>query len=197
MDGSSRGVPRRPCPDAWRVLETEVVLDSRWMRILRHRAFTPSGVEVPEYYVLDVPDIVVILALTEGREAVLVEQYRHGTRATSLELPAGMVDPTDPSPEATAERELLEETGYRAGWLEPLGRLYPSPARQSNVSHCFLALDCRRVAEPGGDPSEDIRPHLMSLPALRAAARRCELPSQTSLGCLFLGLERLAELRLV
>lgn len=181
---------------AWRVLDSDLILDSRWMRIERHRALTPKGVEVPEYYVLDVPDIVVILALTEQREAILVEQYRHGSRTVSLELPAGMVDPTDPSPRATAERELLEESGYRAGSLELLGRLHPSPARQANHSHCFLALNCRRVAEPEGDPSEDIRTHLMPLPTLRAAARRCELSSQTSLGCLFLGLERLAELGL-
>lgn len=183
-----------PPSTAWRVLASEVILDNRWLRVERHRALTPRGVEVPEYYVLGVPDIVVVLALTEAREAVLVEQYRHGTRSTSLELPAGMVEPADPSPETAAQRELLEETGYRAGRLEFLGRLRPSPARQSNATHCFLALGCRKVADQSGDPVEDIRLRLMPVPALRAAARRCELPSQTSVGCLFLGLERLAEL---
>ena len=186
----------RPSSDAWEVLESELILDSPWMRIRRDRARTPAGVEVPEYYVLDVHDIVVVLALTADHQAILVEQYRHGSRQVTLELPAGLVDSTDPSPRATAERELLEETGYRPGRLELLGRLHPSPARQSNVSHCFLALDCRQVAEPAGDPYEDVRPRLLPLPELVAAARRCELPSQTTVSCLFLGLERLRELEL-
>jgi len=113
-----------------------------------------------------------------------------------LELPAGIVDPTDATPAATAERELLEETGYRPARLELLGRVFPSSSRQSNVVHCFLALGCRRVAEPGGDPSESITLQLLGLPELRAAARRGDLPTQASLACLFLGLERLRELGL-
>jgi hypothetical protein len=53
-----------------------------------------------------------------------------------------------------------------------------------------------RLAEPGGDPAESIRLQILGLPELRAAARRGDLPTQTSLACLFLGLERLRELGL-
>ena len=182
--------------EPWQVIHSEPILDSPWLRIRRDRVRTAAGFEIPEYYVIDAPDIAVMLALTEAGEAVLVEQYRHGTRTVTLELPAGLVEPEDPSPRATAERELREETGYRAGRVELLGRLHPSPARQPNATYCFLALDCRRVGEPSGDPAESIRLRLLPLSELRAAARRCELPSQVTVGCLFLGLERLRELGL-
>lgn len=179
---------------AWQVLASETVLDSRWLRVRRQRVRTAHGYEIPEYYLLDAPDIVVLLALTEAHELILVRQYRHGAGRAVLELPAGLMEPTDPNPARTAERELLEETGYRAARLEPLGCLYPSPARQTNRTHCFLALGCQWTAEPGGDPSEQIELRLLPVGEVRAAAQRGDLPSQTSLGCLFLGLERLRAL---
>lgn len=178
----------------WEILDSETVLDSPWLRVRRQRIRTAHGYEIPEYYLLDAPDIVVLVALTEDHELILVRQYRHGAARTVLELPAGLMEPTDPSPARTAERELLEETGYRAARLEALGHLYPSPARQTNRTHCFLALGCRRAGEPGGDPSEQIELALLPLREARAAVQRGELPSQTSLGCLFLGLERLRAL---
>ena len=196
VGGGSPLTGKGPPAEPWQVIDSELVLDSPWMRVRRESVRTAAGFEIPEYYVIEAPDIVVMLALTEAGEAVLVEQYRHGTRTVTLELPAGLVDPDDSSPRATAERELREETGYRAGRLEFLGRLHPSPARQANATYCFLALDCRRVGEPGGDPSEGISLRLLPLSELRAAARRCELPSQVTVGCLFLGLERLRELGL-
>jgi 8-oxo-dGTP pyrophosphatase MutT (NUDIX family) len=113
-----------------------------------------------------------------------------------LELPAGLVETTDTSPALAVERELLEETGYTAGRLEPLAQLFPSPARQSNVTHCFLALDCHQVAVPAADPAENISLRLLPLQKTRAAAIRGELASQTSVACLFLGLDRLSELGL-
>ena len=182
--------------DPWQLIHSELILDSRWLRVRRDRLRTAAGVEIPEYYVIDAPDIVVVFALTTAGEAVLVEQYRHGMQGATLELPAGVMDPDDPSPQATAERELLEETGYRADRLEFLGRLRPSPARQANVTYCFLGLECRPVGEPGGDPVEDITLRLLPLSELRAAALRCEMPSQVTVGCLFLGFERLRELGL-
>jgi 8-oxo-dGTP pyrophosphatase MutT (NUDIX family) len=195
-DGTTDGgcPPREESP--WQVIRSETLIDSPWLRVRRQRVRTARGYEIPEYYLLDAPDIVVVLALTEARDAILIRQYRHGIGHASLELPAGMIDPTDPTPPTAAERELLEETGYRPARLELLGRLHPSTARQSNVTHCFLALDCHPAAEPGGDPAEDISLELLPVADLRAVARRSGLASQTSLSCIFLGLERLRELGL-
>ena len=180
----------------WTVVQSETLIDTRWLQVRRQRIRTADGVEIPEYYLCDAPDFVALLALTQRHQVILVDQYRHGAAQRVLELPAGMVDPTDSTPQMTAERELLEETGFRAGRIESLGVLFPSTSRQRNRTHCFLALDCEKVAEPGGDPAESITLRLRPLAEVRTAARRGELPSQTSLACLFLGLERLRELGL-
>jgi 8-oxo-dGTP pyrophosphatase MutT (NUDIX family) len=184
--------PERP----WQVLESTTLIDSPWLRVERQRIRTDSGYEIPEYYLLNAPDIVIVLPLTVDHQAILVRQYRPGPNRTVLELPAGMLETSDASPAVAAERELLEETGYRPGRIEPLGDYYPSLARQRNQAHCFLALDCQQVAAPAGDPAESIAVSLLSLGELRTTARSGGLPSAASLSCLFLGLERLAELGL-
>jgi ADP-ribose pyrophosphatase len=180
----------------WQVLESRILIESPWLRVHGQRLRTASGFEIPEYYLMDAPDIVIVLAMTEAGQALLVRQYRPGAGRAVLELPAGMLDPGDHSPATAAERELLEETGYAPRQVEPLGQLYPSPARQSNRSHAFLALGCQQVAAQTGDPAEDITVSLLPLDQLRALARAGGLPSQASMSCFFLGLERLRELGL-
>jgi ADP-ribose pyrophosphatase len=86
----------------------------------------------------------------------MVRQRRHGIEAETLELPGGMVDPEDASPLEAARRELLEETGYRAATLEPLGKIAPNPAMQTNWTHSFLARDVELVGAPTLDGGEDI-----------------------------------------
>jgi ADP-ribose pyrophosphatase len=176
------------------VLKSERLVESPWLTVRREHIRTPTGYEIPEYYLVDAPDIVTVLALTVERQVVLVEQYRHGLGGIGLELPAGMHDEAGESAEQAARRELLEETGYQAGQLELLGELRPSYARQSNRLYAYLALDCREVAEPHGDPAEDIVVRLVDLETLRGLVRSGEIGSLVSVGAIFLGLERLGEM---
>jgi 8-oxo-dGTP pyrophosphatase MutT (NUDIX family) len=108
------------------------------------------------------PDWVNVIAFTApgqsepGRELLLVEQFRHGIDASTLEIIGGVCDAGE-DPAATARRELLEETGHTSGrWLD-LGSCTPNPAVQNNRCHFFLALDCVSVAELDLDPSEELR----------------------------------------
>ena len=86
------------------------------------------------------PDWVnVIPVLADGR-VVLIRQWRYGIAASCLEIPGGMVDPNENAEEAAA-RELLEETGYNARKMKPLGVTHPNPAFLSNQLTTYLASD--------------------------------------------------------
>ena len=86
----------------------------------------------------------------------MVRQYRHGTEQICLELPGGLVDPDDDSPEASAGRELLEETGFKAGEITCIGKCFPQPAVLSNRCHFYLAESVESVQAQDLDPGEDI-----------------------------------------
>jgi 8-oxo-dGTP pyrophosphatase MutT (NUDIX family) len=104
-----------------------------------------------DFFIIDCPDWCNIVPLTADDQVVMVRQHRHGSGEETLELPGGLIDPEDPSPLAAAQRELYEETGYRADVLEPLGVIAPNPAMQTNRCHSFLA----RGVVPGGPPQLD------------------------------------------
>ncbi|HEY9776857.1 MAG TPA: NUDIX hydrolase [Planktothrix sp.] len=113
------------------------------------------GERVSDFYVLSPNDWVNIIPITSDGQVVMVEQYRHGVEAVTLEIPGGTVDDTDECPKDAAERELLEETGYTASEVIPLGFNYPNPAIQSNVCHTYLALDAKKIREPQFDSNEE------------------------------------------
>ncbi len=113
-------------------------------------------------FVLEFDSWANILAITKNNEVVLVRQYRHGVQELSLELPGGVVDEGE-SPLEGAKRELLEETGYQAGQIIEVGRLYPNPAIQRNTLYCYLATDVEWVGEQDLDESEEIDVELVPL----------------------------------
>ena len=145
---------------AWRVEESRVLFERQWLRLREDRVELSNGTTIDEYHVLELPDWTGVLALTDDGEVALVEQYRHGLGASTLELPAGVIEPGELPLEA-ARRELLEETGYASDdWLA-LGALSPEPNRQNNRAHFFVARHARRVAPPKLDQSEVIETRLV------------------------------------
>jgi 8-oxo-dGTP pyrophosphatase MutT (NUDIX family) len=101
-------------------------------------------------------NVIAFRAKKEGGELLVVEQFRHGIDASTLEVIGGVCDPEE-DPTGTARRELLEETGHESPRWVSLGWCTPNPAVQNNRCHFFLALDCRPVAELHLDPSEELR----------------------------------------
>lgn len=169
---------RDPFPDdpgAWEVLRSEYLHRRPWLHLRQEWVRLPSGAEIREYYVSEFPPWVNVVAVTAAREVVLVRQYRHALGAVHFELPAGVVDATDPSPEAAARRELLEETGYGGGRWGPLLTLSANPALTTNLTHSFLAEGVEPLGPPRHEATEDLRVHLVPLAELVALIDRGEM----------------------
>ncbi|WP_448579886.1 NUDIX hydrolase [Thermaurantiacus sp.] len=118
----------------------------------------------------------VILAITDGREILLVEQYRAPLAAPCIELPAGLVGDEEAGESAltSARRELEEETGFRAEHWEDFGIFASSPGMIGEIFHFYRATGLTRVGPGGGHEGEGIIPHVVPLsdvPAFIAAAR--------------------------
>lgn len=109
------------------------------------------------------PTVVVLVAWTGDARLLLVEQYREPVRGTVIELPAGLVGDLDGQEDESiadaAGRELVEETGYRAGRLREIMRC-PTSAGMTDECAVFVAAEnLERVGPGGGDDSEDIIVH--------------------------------------
>jgi len=157
------GVPLRP----WDRLSTRrgenmVLFRTRW-DTLRN----PRTDEAMERLVLETPDWVNVVALSEARRLVCVRQYRFGTGAITLEIPGGALDPRE-AHEAAAKRELREETGYTAPRWTYLGAVEPNPAFQDNRCHHWLAEGARRTHALELDSGEDIEVLELDLEDVRA-----------------------------
>ena len=132
---------------------------------------------------IGVRDVAVLVPITDQGEIVLVEQYRIPVQARMVELPAGLVgdEPhlADEGLLEAANRELEEETGYRASNLEILVRVPSSGGMTSEVVSFVSATGLERVGEGGGVDDEDIVVH--RVPLGRASAWLSERQAD---GCL-------------
>ena len=145
----------------WEILSTEYLIRRPWLTARRDVAKLPDGRINHEYYVLEYPDWVNIIAITEEGMVVLERQYRHGLGKTCFELPCGVIEEGE-TPLQAAKRELLEETGYSGGEWKQLMTLSPNPATSNNLAHSFLATGVKKVAGQSLDATEDIEVHLKS-----------------------------------
>lgn len=112
----------------------------------------------------------VILAVDEEDHVLLVEQFRVPLGKPCLELPAGLIGDDDSAPDedasAAANRELEEETGYRASRMEVLGEFYSSPGMVSESFTLLRAHGLEQVGPGGGTDGEDITVHRVPLSTL-------------------------------
>jgi 8-oxo-dGTP pyrophosphatase MutT (NUDIX family) len=143
-------------PKTWTIISSHLDKSYRVFHLRTDRARSPRTNETHEFFVLESSPWVNVIPVTPANEVVLVQQYRHGIRNVTLEIPGGLVDPSD-LPEDAARRELWEETGYREESLVPLGTVHPNPAIQNNLCYTFLARNVFPAGEQNQDDREDIR----------------------------------------
>lgn len=144
--------------------EPETLFETRWIRM--HRIGHWDFVVRPQS-----PTCVGILAITPEDEILLVEQFRIPLQKRVIEVPAGIVGDEPEflgeSLAGTAARELLEETGYRAGRIEPLIATPTSAGLTSEMIHLFHATELVREHAGGGTGTEEIIVHHVPLTRLR------------------------------
>jgi len=123
--------------EAETTLGSRRVYDGKILNLRVDRAALPGGGEAIRE-VVEFHGGVAILALDDAERVMLIRQYRYAVGESLWELPAGMLEPGE-LPQVCAERELEEETGYRAARIEPLCHFYSTPGATNEVLYVYLA----------------------------------------------------------
>jgi ADP-ribose pyrophosphatase len=151
----------------WPNISSQPLGDFRVFSVRSAVRRSPRTGDEHKFFIIDSVNWVNVIALTPDRRMVLVEQYRQGTETVELEIPGGMIDPGDGSPEVTAARELREETGYTGENPRLIGQVFPNPAIMSNTSYTVLMENCRLTDPTAFDNSEDLSTRLVPVDEVR------------------------------
>lgn len=144
----------------WKTLSSEYLHRRPWLTVRKDVVQLPNGVIHDEYYVLEYPTWVNIIARTRDGKYVMVEQYRHGLQEIFTELVAGIAEPGEQPIEA-ARRELLEETGYGNGEWRLNMVICANPGSQNNLTYSFIADGVEKISEQHLDTTEDVEVKLL------------------------------------
>lgn len=147
----------------WKKNSEEIVYNG-WRKMIKKNFELPNGI-IADYDIVGNDSFVTVAAVTKDREFILVRQYRPGPEAVIVSFPEGHIDQGE-SPEETAKRELLEETGYSAEnvlLLKVIRTAYSTETR-----YCLLATGCEKIGEQQLDPNEFIEVFTMPLEGFRS-----------------------------
>lgn len=136
--------------DDWPVTSTSELASSTIVQIRRDTVRMPDG-EVAERDVVEHPGAVAVLGLDDDGRVLLIRQYRHPVSRQLWEIPAGLRDVPGEPLLATAQRELLEEAGYRAGVWHVLADYFSSPGFSTERIRIFLARNLALVPDSDRD----------------------------------------------
>ena len=142
-----------PLPAFRKLSETEV-FQGALIRVATAQFEGPDG-ERFERDVVRHPGAVVVVPLTASSRVVMVRQFRAAIGTDLLEVPAGKRDVSDEPTDVTAQRELAEEVGLRAGRLDLLARFYNSPGFTDEMTWLYLARQLENVPLDRRGPEEE------------------------------------------
>ncbi|MFA5778970.1 MAG: NUDIX hydrolase [Elusimicrobiota bacterium] len=171
----------------WKVLESNDVFIAKQDRfkISVQRIKLPDGKIIDDYYRIQMPESVVIVARTNKNKIVMCKQYRHGFARVSMVLPAGMIESGE-KPIQTAKRELLEETGYASEKWKNLGRLISHINYGCSKVNFFFADNAKQIKKPESGDLEEMEIILMTEKEIVNAVKKKDIISMGTITALTL-----------
>jgi ADP-ribose pyrophosphatase len=174
------------------MLSSEPLFDGVLLHLRRDTVRLPDGSQALREYIVHPGAVLMVPVLPDGR-LVVERQYRYPVRRVLLEFPAGKLDPGETALD-TAQRELIEETGYRAEKWTRLGMIHPVVGYSDEIIEFYVAEDLTEVGAKL-DAGEFLEVGIMSLDELLAALDRGEIVDGKTVAALLLYARKYARAR--
>ncbi len=173
-------------------LDSEPLFDGLLLHLRRDTVRLPDGSQALREYIVHPGAVLMVPVLNDGR-LVVERQYRYPVRRVLLEFPAGKLDPGETALD-TAQRELIEETGYRAQKWTRLGMIHPVVGYSDEVIEFYVAEELTEVGAQL-DAGEFLEVTIMSVDELLAALDRGEVVDGKTVAALLLYVRKYAPAR--
>ncbi|MFZ2300486.1 MAG: NUDIX hydrolase [Gallionella sp.] len=118
-------------------LDTTAVYEGSFIQVRKDNVRLPDGATSSREYIIH-PGAVAVLAILDNGNLVMERQYRYAPQREFIEIPAGKIDPSE-NILRTAQRELLEETGYVADEWMHLATTWPCIGYANERIEYFIA----------------------------------------------------------
>jgi ADP-ribose pyrophosphatase len=167
-----------------RLVEKQVIYSGKKVKLELHHL---ENDETETRYIREVvvhPGAVVVMGILPDEQIILIRTRRYAVGQNLVELPAGTLEKNE-DPINCAGRELLEETGYLAGRLRPIGNFYTSPGILSEKMYAFVAYDLEKQ-EQALEEGEEIELQFATLDDAIEMIRRGEIHDGKTVAALLL-----------
>ncbi|ASN05451.1 NUDIX hydrolase [Virgibacillus necropolis] len=136
-----------------KTIRSEKIYDGKVVHLQVDDVTLPNG-KTSKREIIKHPGAVAIIPITKDKKIIFVEQYRKPLEKSLVEIPAGKLEPGE-KPEATAVRELEEETGYTTNELEFVASFYTSPGFADELMYIYVSNKLEELKEKiDGDEDE-------------------------------------------
>jgi len=176
----------------WEKLSSTYLVKEKWATLRVDSCKLQDGNIKDDYYVLEYPNWVNAIAITEQGKLIMVRQYRHAADIVSLEVPGGVID-GDELPEDAIRRELLEETGYTFKSAELIATLHPNPATANNVTYTYLLRGGVKTHAQNLDEHEILNVEEYTIAEVKQLLKANKIDQALHCAALFYGLMALEE----
>ena len=140
----------------WKTIHEDTVFDADpYLKVVKQVVELPDGLQVNDFYQVHLRSFVVVVPVLLNGKILTIRQYKHGPGKVSLTFPAGFQDDGE-APTDAVRRELLEETGYKAGSLTHLGEFVDNGNQRGCIGNFFIAHHCDQIAEPDSGDLEEM-----------------------------------------
>ena len=175
---------------SWKMLSEETIIKDPWIELRASTCLLPTGLTISPFYVNHLTDFSVVVAVTPDpeRKVILVRQYRHGVEKVLLELPAGCIEVGE-NPKDAATRELLEETGYKAGHMEFMFQIAPNATNCTSYAQCYLAWAAEQVEAQHLDETESLEVVILESSEVRRLLREGGFEQAVHVAALYRAME--------
>jgi len=146
----------------FRVEAEETIFQGRIIRLVARDLVLPNGRKT-KFHIVEHPGAVAIVPVHANGDVVLLKQFRPSIGEEIYEIPAGTIEKGE-APLATAKREIIEETGFKAKQWSKIAEFYTAPGFCTELMHVYLAKGLSPAQLPG-DADEILQPVRMSIDA--------------------------------